>query len=126
MRLLAVDDFAPVRDAVRRWVHLSEDVEIVGEASNGVEAIGLTADLNPDVILMDLNMPILDGLSASKVIRQTNPNTRILAFTSHHFTGLPDVIKSLGFSGFVTKGEDAQGLLRALDALAFNQTYFPS
>jgi DNA-binding NarL/FixJ family response regulator len=126
MRILVVDDHASLRSLLRKMIGEIRDMEIVGEASNGLEAIERNGQLHPDVILMDLSMPVMDGMSASRIIKNTDPNVQILIFSSHKFAGLIRAAKALGLSGFVSKGEDADPLIEALDAVAHNGTYFPS
>ena len=126
MRILVVDDHASLRSLLRKMIGEIRDMEIVGEASNGLEAIERNGQLHPDVILMDLSMPVMDGMSASRIIKNTDPNVQTLIFSSHKFAGLIRAAKTLGLSGFVSKGEDGDPLIEALDAVAHNGTYFPS
>jgi DNA-binding NarL/FixJ family response regulator len=101
-------------------------MEIVGEASDGLEAIKLNGALHPDLILMDLSMPVMDGLSASKIIKNSSPDTRILLFSSHNMGGLIKAAKALGLNGFVPKEKDSEALAEAWAAVAHSQTYFPN
>jgi DNA-binding NarL/FixJ family response regulator len=82
IRVLAVDDFAPARSYVRSLLEVEEDIELVGEATNGLEAIGRASALLPDVILMDAEMPMLNGIEATKHILEEHPQISIIFFTA--------------------------------------------
>jgi NarL family two-component system response regulator LiaR len=82
IRVLIVDDHAVVRQGLRNFLDLQDDMQIVGEGSNGVEAVALASQCQPDVILMDLVMPEMDGVAAAQQILERNPDTRILILTS--------------------------------------------
>ena len=82
IRVLLVDDHAVVRQGLRMFLGLDPDLQIVGEATNGLEAIELSRQLRPDIILMDLLMPIMDGLTAIQKIKKAQPEVEIIALTS--------------------------------------------
>ena len=82
-RVLIVDDHTLVRDGIRALLSLVADVEVVGEASNGKEALGKVRELGPQVVLMDLAMPIMGGLEATRRIRKESPETKVLALTQY-------------------------------------------
>ncbi len=81
IRVLIVDDHTLVRDGIRALLSLVADIEVVGEAANGKEALEKVKELAPDVVLMDLAMPIMSGLEATRRIRKEFPKTRVLAVT---------------------------------------------
>jgi DNA-binding NarL/FixJ family response regulator len=126
MRTLIVDDHAAVRRGVRSAIEDCQDVEIVGEASDGEDAVRQTATLAPELIIMDLSMPVLDGLSAAEIIKTYYPETRILMFSMHKLRDLIDIAKNLGLNGYVSKEDDGPSLRKAVDAVQHNQDYFPS
>ena len=126
MRTLIVDDHAAVRRGVRSAIEDCDDVEIVGEASDGEEAVRQTATLAPELIIMDLSMPVLDGLRAAEIIKTYYPETRILMFSMHKVRHLIEIAKNLGLNGYVSKEDDGPSLRRAVDAVQHNQDYFPS
>ena len=82
IRVLVVDDHAVVRQGLRTFLELQEDIEVVGEAADGEQALVAVAALEPDVVLMDLVMPNLDGVSAIERLRASAPGTRVIVLTS--------------------------------------------
>jgi two-component system nitrate/nitrite response regulator NarL len=126
MRVLIVDDHAAVRRGVRSAVEGRDDLEVVGEAGNGEEAIEQAATLHPDLIIMDISMPVLDGLSAAEIILKFHPETRILAFSMYAVKDFIETARDLGLSGYVTKEGAGSSLLHAVDAIMHHKTYFPA
>ena len=82
IRVLLVDDHAVVRQGLRMFIEMQNDMEVVGEGTDGLEAVALAARLNPDVILLDLLMPHMDGVEATRKILESNPHSRVLILTS--------------------------------------------
>jgi NarL family two-component system response regulator LiaR len=121
IRILLVDDHAVVRQGLKMFLGLDPDLEVVGEAENGEEAIRLTRDLNPDVVLMDLLMPVMNGIDAITHIRRDIPDTEVIALTSV----LEDeaVMKAMraGAIGYLLKDTQAEELRRAIKAAAAGQ-----
>ena len=113
VRVLIADDDAMVRRGVRSLLEFRHDIE-VSEASDGKEAVEKTVALNPDLVILDISMPLLDGLSAAKEIRKAAPGTAILILTFQETDSLRDAAEKIGVSGFLTKGEDGNALLRAI------------
>jgi len=116
IKLLIVDDHAVVRQGLRGFLELLEDFEIVGEGSNGTEAVSLAVDLKPDVILLDLMMPEMDGVEATRRIRLADPEARILILSS--FSNDDNVLPAIraGAMGYVLKDIDPDALAEALRA----------
>ncbi|ABU60254.1 response regulator [Roseiflexus castenholzii] len=121
IRILLVDDHAVVRQGLKMFLGLDPDLQVVGEAENGEEAIRLTGELNPDVVLMDLLMPVMDGVTAIARIRRDFPDTEVIALTSV----LEDeaVMKAMraGAMGYLLKDTQAEELRRAIKAAAAGQ-----
>src|SRR5215207_11684797 len=82
IRVLLVDDHAVVREGLRSYLELEETLDIVGEAGNGKEAVRKVKELDPDVVLMDLIMPEMDGVAATRAIREQNSTTKVIVLTS--------------------------------------------
>lgn len=114
IRIALVDDHAMVRSGLRMFLMAFDDFELVGEASNGIDAVKIAAQLKPDVVLMDLIMPGMDGINATREILKKNPGTRIIALTS--FTD-PQLIRDAleaGVSGYLFKSASAVELASAI------------
>jgi DNA-binding NarL/FixJ family response regulator len=126
MRVLVVDDHETVRRGVCSILEARKDVEICGEASNGQEAVEKTSELNPDLIVLDVTMPVLDGLSAARQIRTILPEVPILILSMHEGKSIVREAQQAGVQGYVTKSEAANVLLKAVDAVLQGQTFFPT
>lgn len=103
IRVLIVDDHTLVRDGIRSLLALAADIEVVGEAANGRDALERVKELTPDVVLMDLAMPIMGGLDATRRIRKEFPGTKVLALTQYDDSEYVIPIIEAGARGFVTK-----------------------
>jgi len=103
IRVLIVDDHTLVRDGIRALLALVADVKVVGEAANGREALDKTKELAPDVVLMDLAMPIMSGLEATRRIRKKFPGTKVLALTQYEDREYIVPTIEAGARGFISK-----------------------
>jgi NarL family two-component system response regulator LiaR len=114
IRILVTDDHAIIRRGIRAMLEIVPDMEVVGEAADGREGINLAAALRPDVILMDLVMPELDGIEAIRHIKATQPEARILVLTS--FAGDDKVFPAIkaGALGYHLKDSDPEELVQAI------------
>jgi DNA-binding NarL/FixJ family response regulator len=126
LRILIVDDHEAVRAGVRAILASRNDMEVCGEASNGQEAIAKALELRPDLIILDINMPILGGITAAKEIKVRLPQVLILLFSMHQSNQLVREAKLLGVQGYVNKSQAGATLLNAVDAVSSMQTFFPS
>jgi DNA-binding NarL/FixJ family response regulator len=121
IRILVVDDHSVVRQGLKMFLGLDPDLEIVGEAENGAEAVKLTAELKPDVVLMDMLMPVMDGIEATRAIRGTMPDTEVIALTSVlEDAAVVGAIKA-GAIGYLLKDTQSDELRRAIKAAAEGQ-----
>jgi len=117
IRVLIVDDHTLVRDGIRALLALVADIEVVGEATNGKEAVEQVRQLSPDVVLMDLAMPIMGGLEATRRIRREFPGTRVLALTQYDDSEYVVPVIEAGARGFVTKMAAFSELASAIQAV---------
>ena len=109
IRVLVVDDHAVVREGLRTFLRLQEGIEVVGEAGDGVEAVVEAARLAPDVVLMDLVMPRLDGVEAMQQIREARPQTRVIVLTSFGDDEKLLAAVRAGAAGYLLKSAAAAG-----------------
>ncbi len=116
IRVLIVDDHGVVRRGLRGFLDLLDDLDVVGEAENGLEAVELAARLNPDVILMDLLMPELDGLGAIARIKAAQPEIEIVALTSFIEEEKVTTALEAGATGYLLKDADADDVANAVRA----------
>jgi NarL family two-component system response regulator LiaR len=114
VRILIVDDHAVVRQGLITFLELQDEIEVVGEASNGKEAVQRVQELEPDVVLMDLVMPVMDGLTAIKHIKQLRPSTEVIALTS--FADDEKVFTAIrsGATGYLLKDVQPNDLVKAV------------
>lgn len=121
IRLLIADDQTIVRDGLRSLIEVSGEIEVIGEASNGSEACELAVKLRPDIILMDIRMPVMDGVAATKAIRQAQPDTAILILTTFDDDDYIIDAMSHGAAGYLLKDINAAQLIEAIkDAVKGN------
>ena len=118
IRVLIVDDVPQVRRELRTLLPLLDDIDIVGEADNGQSAIELAAALRPDAILIDVEMPILDGLEATRRIKQASPATHIIILSIHNDATVRAQARSAGADDFVDKGAPLTALLQAIKTIS--------
>ncbi|MFC4425249.1 response regulator [Deinococcus navajonensis] len=118
VRVLLVDDHAVVRQGIRMFLGTADNIDIIGEARNGQEALDLTRDLEPHVVLMDLNMPVMDGITAIRELRQRCPEVEVIALTSVlEDRKVIDAVQA-GATGYLLKDTDADALEEAIHAAA--------
>lgn len=121
--VLLVDDHAVVRQGFRMIISAEPDFEVIGEASNGREAVQEAELLQPDIVLMDVSMPELNGIEATRRIVTVAPRTRILALSMHRDSVYVREILRAGASGYLLKEAGDQDLLSAIRAVAQGQGY---
>ena len=113
-RILLVDDSEPVRWDLCTVLSLSGDLEIVGEAANGLEAMRLTESLQPDVVLMDLEMPVMNGYEATRLIKALCPSCRIIALTVHGYSEARQKAIQAGVDAFIEKGAPVENIVQSI------------
>ena len=123
IRVLIVDDHAVVRQGLRMFLSLDPEIEVAGEAANGEEAVKLTRDLGPNVVLMDLLMPVMDGRQATQTIRQEMPDVEVMALTSALDDASVTGAIRAGAIGYLLKNTEADELRRAIKAAAAGQVH---
>lgn len=123
IRVVIADDQTAVREGLAMLVGLIDDIEVVGTAGNGDEAVHLATDLRPDVVLMDLRMPDLDGAGATGQIRQALPDTHVLVLTTYADDNSLFPALEAGARGYLTKDADAEEIERAIRAVADGHTH---
>ena len=111
---------------LRVFLELNPDWEVCGEASDGWEAVTRTTELHPDIILMDLQMPRLNGLEATRRIHEISPGTRILILTMHEFASLSRIAQASGAQGYLLKSESFDVLSKAIETVGTSGEFFES
>jgi len=123
-KVLIVDDHMIVVEGIRRLVSEQEDFQVVGTASDGLEAFRKVKALKPDIVIMDIAMPNLDGIEATHEIKKWNDRIGVIIFTMYSDTAHAVSLFRQGISGYVLKGEPINDLLLALKAVREGGTYF--
>jgi DNA-binding NarL/FixJ family response regulator len=121
IRILLVDDHSMVRQGLRLFLKYDPELEVVGEASDGAEALRLARELQPDVVVMDLVMPVMDGITATAAIRRELPDTEVLALTSVLEDASVVGAVRVGAIGYLLKDTQAEALCQAIKAAAAGQ-----
>ena len=124
IKVLLADDHPVVRKGIRGWLSGVENLEVVDEAVNGQEAIAKVKALSPDVVLMDVDMPKMNGLEATKIIRKECPNTRVVILSMHTNKSVVLQIIQSGAQGYVLKDAPPADLLRAIESVDSGEPFF--
>ncbi|ELA08072.1 LuxR family transcriptional regulator [Moraxella macacae 0408225] len=122
--VLLIDDHDLVRMGISRMLADSLDIRVVGEADNGETGLSLARKLNPNVILLDVNMPNMDGLEVTKRLMQIDKNNKILAVSSLVNKPYPSLLIKAGVSGYITKGTPLDEMIKAIKKVAQGNRYF--
>ena len=123
-RLLLADDHEVVRKNLREILELKTDCVIVGEAKDGLQAVRLAKEFEPDIALVDISMPELDGLDAARQIRLESPRTKILVLTMHDAAPIAATIRRTGVDGYLLKSEASKNLPLPINSLLRDQPFF--
>jgi two-component system invasion response regulator UvrY len=114
IKVFLVDDHELVRTGIRHILQRAPDIDVVGEAASGAEALALAAELQPDVVLMDLRMPGMGGIEATRQLLKQLPRVRVIALTMVEDAPFPARISAAGARGYLTKGGPAEEMLTAI------------
>ena len=112
IRVAIADDHSLVRQGLRRYLDMAEGIEVVGEAANGQELVDLVDKEEPDIALVDIRMPEMDGLEAARKIRETHPKTGVIMLTAYDDRQFVVEAVRSGARGYVLKARDAEHLIR--------------
>ena len=126
IRVLVVDDHAILRDGIRSLLENQEDIIVVGEASDGTEALESVGKLLPDIVLMDISMPKTNGLEATRLIKERFPQVKVLILTQHDNREYIAPALGAGASGYVLKRSGKREMLNALRQVHEQGTFLPS
>ncbi|EGD48633.1 two component transcriptional regulator, LuxR family [Ruminiclostridium papyrosolvens DSM 2782] len=123
IRVMIADDHAMVRQGLKTILELEEDICVVSQASNGEEAVAMSKKIRPDIILMDINMPVINGLQAIKMLKQEPVNYKIIVLTLHQDREYLFKTLQLGCEGYVLKDAESSVLIEAIRSVYHDQTY---
>ena len=124
LRILIADDHAMIRRGLRKLIEEQEDWEVCAEAATGRQVVELTAKLCPHIVILDLAMPELNGLEATRRIKKMLPKTEILIFTMHEMRDLMRDVLSAGARGYLLKSDETRHIVAAVQTLAEHKPYF--
>jgi len=124
VRILIADDHELLRRGLRSLLEAEPGWKVVGEASNGLEALEMARELKPEVIVLDISMPRLNGLESARRIKKILPDAKILILTIHHNEELARAVLEAGARGYVFKSDTGRDLVIAIEALRKNKTFF--
>jgi DNA-binding NarL/FixJ family response regulator len=123
LKILLADDHAVVRDGLKVLINAEPDMEVIGEAKDGRVAVQKIIELRPDVAIIDISMPELNGIQATERIKQECPEVKVLALTVHEEKGYLDQLLRIGASGYILKLAAADELIEAIRSVAEGKTY---
>ncbi len=126
IKVMIADDHALVREGIMAFLRMHDEIEIAGEASNGIEAIQKARELRPDIILMDISMPELGGIEATVEIKKTMPEIKILILTQYDDKAYVSRLLKAGVSGYILKHAVGTDLIAAIKAVAQGESYLHS
>jgi DNA-binding NarL/FixJ family response regulator len=126
VRILIADDQEPIRRRVSLILRSQANLEVCAEAATGSEAVEKAQESNPDLIVLDITMPEMNGLDAARKIKAFAPDTPILILSVHKSKQLMEEAQKIGVRGYVTKAEAGENLLKAVDAVLRSETFFPA
>lgn len=126
IRVMLADDHAVVRAGYRFFLENIDDIEVVAEAASGEDALARFADVQPDVLVMDLTMPGIGGMEAIRQLLSAHPQAKVLVFTMHENAALVEHVLQAGASGYISKNSSPESLTTAVRRIAAGSTYIDS
>ncbi len=123
IRVVLADDHRMMREGIRALLEREDDIEVVGEAADGREAVRLTTQLCPDVVVMDVSMPLLNGIEATRQIRRDCPGARVLTLTVHETKDYVAQLLAAGASGYIIKRAGGDELVSAIRAVQRGEAF---
>jgi DNA-binding NarL/FixJ family response regulator len=126
LRVLVADDHPIVRAGLRALIESRHNWQVCAEAQNGREAVELAGKLKPDIAVLDVSMPVLNGIEATRQLRKVSPETEVLILTMHDADQMVQQLVEAGCRGYILKDDADRNLLAALDALRRHKPYFSS
>ncbi|WP_397382592.1 response regulator [Prosthecobacter sp.] len=124
INVLLAEDHQIVREGLRAMLNLEPDIKVIGEAENGRQAVELVNKVRPDVVVMDIAMPLLNGMEATRQILQAFPGTKVLILSAHSDDAYVAMVMAIGASGYLIKQTAAHVLPEAIRAVHHGKTYF--
>ncbi|WP_417782544.1 response regulator [Terasakiella pusilla] len=126
IRVLLVDDHPLVLDGIRSRIEQDETIVVIGEGANGEEALVLAAERNPDVVLMDISMPVLNGIAAAEKFAEQLPEIKLLMLTMHDNREYITKVLKAGAKGYILKDVPSNELVQAIKTVSEGKTYYSS
>ena len=126
IRVVLADDHRMIRDGIRALLERHDDISVVGEAENGREAVRLAARLSPDVVVMDVSMPLLNGIEATRHIRRDHPGVSVLILTVHESEDYVAQLLAAGASGYIVKRAAGEELVSAIRTVHRGEAFLHS
>jgi DNA-binding NarL/FixJ family response regulator len=126
LTVLLVDDHPILRGGIRLLLTLDVGADVIAEAEDGLSALRLTTERNPDMIIMDVNLPLLDGLEATRQLIACHPDAKVVILTTERRDGIEREARDVGAVAFVQKSRCAVELPRAIHAVLRGESFFPS
>jgi len=124
VKILLADDHEVVRQGLRTILKARPDWEIIGEAENGQQAIDAVRELRPDIVILDITMPVMSGLEATPAICNLHVGAHVLIFTMHDSRSLVKAVRRAGADGYVLKSRAARDLIKAIEAMLTGGSFF--
>lgn len=126
INVLIVDDHPLLRQGLSRLLELEGGITVIGQASNGLEAIRLTEQLRPDVVLLDINMPGMNGIEVAKILREQHPDLGILVLTIHDDESYVNEMIRIGAGGYLLKDSEPKQVVQAIKQVASGESVYPA